>query len=34
MGAFVMPSMVCLSEEDLEAAKYVKIGTGKYIDCP
>ncbi len=34
MGAFAMPSMVCLSEEDLEAAKYVKIGTGKYIDCP
>jgi len=21
-------------DEDLEAAKYVKIGTGKYIDCP
>ena len=34
MGAAAMPSMVCLSEDDLERAKYVKVGTGRYIDCP
>ena len=33
-GAIAMPSMVCLEEEDLKKRGAVKIGTGKYIDCP
>ena len=33
-GAIVLPSMVCLEEEDLASRGAVKIGTGKYIDCP
>ena len=33
-GAVAMPSMVCLSEEDLKTRGAVKIGTGTYIDCP
>ena len=33
-GAIVLPSMVCLEEEDLANRGAVKIGTGKYIDCP
>ena len=33
-GAIAMPSMVCLGEEDLKNQGAVKIGTGKYIDCP
>lgn len=33
-GGFVLPSLVCLPPEELETKGYVKIGTGKYIDCP
>lgn len=33
-GGFVLPSLVCLPQEDLERKGYVKIGTGTYIDCP
>ena len=33
-GASVLPNMVCLPPEELEQTGYVKIGTGKYIDCP
>ena len=33
-GAIAMPSMVCLEEQDLKKRGAVKIGTGKYIDCP
>ena len=33
-GAIAIPSMVCLGEEDLKTRGAVKIGTGKYIDCP
>ncbi len=33
-GAKVIPSLACLDSKDLEAKGYVKIGTGKYIDCP
>lgn len=34
LGAFALPSFVCLPPEELEQKGYVKIGTGKYIDCP
>lgn len=34
IGAFALPSFVCLPPEELEQKGYVKIGTGKYIDCP
>lgn len=33
-GAKVIPSLTCLDSKDLETRGYVKIGTGKYIDCP
>ena len=33
-GAVAVPSMVCLDEEDLKTRGAVKMGTGKYIDCP
>lgn len=36
-GGFVLPSLVCLPQEELEQLEqkgYVKIGTGTYIDCP
>jgi len=33
-GGFVLPSLVCLPQEELEQQGYVKIGTGSYIDCP
>ena len=33
-GALVIPSMVCLDEDDLQSRGAVKIGTGRYIDCP
>ena len=33
-GAIVLPNMVCLSSEDLNSRGLVKIGTGRYIDCP
>ena len=33
-GAIAIPSMVCLGEQDLKTRGAVKIGTGKYIDCP
>ena len=34
IGAFALPSFICLPPEELEQQGYVKIGTGKYIDCP
>ena len=34
IGAIVLPNLVCLSDEDLSSRGLVKIGTGKYIDCP
>jgi hypothetical protein len=34
VGGFVLPSLVCLPQEELERKGYVKIGTGSYIDCP
>jgi hypothetical protein len=33
-GARVLPSLNCLDKVELERKGYVKIGTGKYIDCP
>ena len=33
-GAIVLPNMICLSSEDLNSRGLVKIGTGRYIDCP
>ncbi len=33
-GAIVLPNMICLDPEDLAVRGAVKIGTGKYIDCP
>jgi hypothetical protein len=33
-GARVVPSLTCLDIRELEINGYVKIGTGKYIDCP
>ena len=33
-GAIVVPNMICLSSEDLNSRGLVKIGTGRYIDCP
>ena len=33
-GAIFLPNMVCLEPEDLNTRGLVKIGTGKYIDCP
>lgn len=33
-GAIAIPSLVCLEGDDLERRGYVKIGTGRYIDCP
>jgi hypothetical protein len=33
-GASVLPNLVCLPPQELEKNGYVKIGTGKYIDCP
>ena len=34
VGAIVIPNLVCLGDEDLSKKGLVKIGTGKYIDCP
>lgn len=34
VSGFVLPNLVCLSPLELEQKGYVKIGTGKYIDCP
>ncbi len=34
VGGFVLPSLICLPQEELERKGYVKIGTGSYIDCP
>ena len=34
VGAIVLPNLVCLGDEDLSKKGLVKIGTGKYIDCP
>jgi len=33
-GAIVLPNLVCLDPDDLASRGSVKIGTGKYIDCP
>lgn len=33
-GALAIPNMVCLDPDDLATRGAVKIGTGKYIDCP
>ena len=33
-GAIAIPSLVCLDGDELERRGYVKIGTGRYIDCP
>jgi hypothetical protein len=33
-GARVLPSLNCIDNAELERRGYVKIGTGKYIDCP
>ena len=33
-GAIALPNMVCLDPEALTTRGAVKIGTGKYIDCP
>ena len=33
-GAIVLPNMVCLDPDTLAVRGAVKIGTGKYIDCP
>ncbi len=33
-GAVALASMVCLGPDDLATRGAVKIGTGKYIDCP
>jgi hypothetical protein len=33
-GAIALPNMVCLDPDDLAERGSVKIGTGKYIDCP
>jgi hypothetical protein len=34
VGASVLPNLVCLPPNEIEQIGYVKIGTGKYIDCP
>ena len=33
-GAKLLPSLVCLDEQDLATIGSTKIGTGRYIDCP
>lgn len=33
-GAIALPNMICLDPDDLATRGSVKIGTGKYIDCP
>lgn len=33
-GAIFKPSMVCLDTQEIETIGLVKIGTGRYIDCP
>ena len=33
-GAKLLPSLVCLDEQNLTKVGSTKIGTGKYIDCP
>ena len=33
-GAIALPNMICLDPDDLAERGSVKIGTGKYIDCP
>lgn len=33
-GALVIPSLACLDSEELVTVGSVKIGTGRYIDCP
>lgn len=33
-GAIAVPNMVCLDSAELEVRGAIKIGTGKYIDCP
>ena len=33
-GAIALPNMICLDPDDLAVRGAVKIGTGKYIDCP
>lgn len=33
-GAVVIPSLACLDSEELVTVGSVKIGTGRYIDCP
>lgn len=34
VGGFVLPSLVCLPPREIEEKGYVKIGTGRYVDCP
>jgi hypothetical protein len=33
-GAIFRPSMVCLDTQDINTIGLVKIGTGRYVDCP
>ena len=33
-GAIFIPSMVCLDVESVETVGLVKVGTGRYVDCP
>jgi len=33
-GARVIPSVVCLDNNEYENQGYAKIGTGRYVDCP
>ena len=33
-GAVFIPSMVCLDVESVETVGLVKVGTGRYVDCP
>jgi hypothetical protein len=33
-GAIFKPSMVCLDTQEINTVGLVKIGTGRYIDCP